>query len=216
MRVQPSRTYNPGNTRPEGETMRLRLRRRNEAPPLERPGLFARVPLTPEVADWLVARDASGGASESAQAIPVLPPPLPPPPAITANGLRAQATPTDARAERLVRGLRMELEDIKQTIAAHDEDREGLIGVDLEAVRADPRAAAALPPATLARALAAAADRIAALEREIVSHERENTVLRDQQVDFRVALRRFTAQAGDLTGESGRPRTRGEGASVAH
>jgi chromosome segregation ATPase len=74
----------------------------------------------------------------------------------------------------------MELEDIKQTIAAHDEDREGLVGVDLEALRADPRAATALPPATLARALAAAADRIAALEREIVSHERENTVLRDQ------------------------------------
>jgi chromosome segregation ATPase len=79
-------------------------------------------------------------------------------------GFRAQATSGDARAERLVRAVRMEVADLKQAMGSWSETRDDMIDVDLDAVRANPAAAATLPPAALVRALGAAADRIAELE----------------------------------------------------
>lgn len=106
--------------------------------------------------------------------------PVSPPPPPGVNGLRAQATGGDARAERLVREVRMELADLKQAVSGWTEDREELVTIDLDAVRANPDAAAALPTGALVRALVQANQRIADLERAVAAHEREEHALRDQ------------------------------------
>lgn len=93
------------------------------------------------------------------------------------NGLRAQATSGDARAERLVRAVRMEVADLKHAIDTWSETRDDMLDLDLDAVRADPAAAATLPPAALARALANAAGRIAALEAELAGRDDEHIAL---------------------------------------
>ncbi len=126
------------------------------------------------------AADVSALASNHGADLPLpmtVPAPAPTP---VANGLRAQATVGDARAERLIREVRMELADLKHSFAGRYEDRDDLVTVDLDAVRANPEAAAALPSATLVRALLQAERRIAELERAVATHEREDAALREQ------------------------------------
>ena len=74
----------------------------------------------------------------------------------------------------------MELADLKQAMSGWNDDREDMVTVDLDSLRANPEAAAALPPATLVRALAEAADRIGALEREAITRDREEAALRER------------------------------------
>ncbi len=105
---------------------------------------------------------------------------VPPPPALPfANGLRSQATGGDARAERLVRAVRMEVADLKQAIDGWGQSRDDMLEIDLEAVRADPAAAATIPPPALVRGLLSAADRITELEARLAEAERARAALSD-------------------------------------
>ncbi|MGE5596615.1 MAG: hypothetical protein ACM3S1_11350, partial [Hyphomicrobiales bacterium] len=81
--------------------------------------------------------------------------------------LKTQLTGSDARAERLVRQVRSELEDLRQSITRIREIPEALTELDLAAVAADPDAAAALPPGLLVRALIEARERNNRLEKRI-------------------------------------------------
>ncbi len=83
--------------------------------------------------------------------------------------LRGQATGSDARAERLIRQIRSEVEDLRQTLDEMATAQEDMVTIDLDAVIADPEAAAALPPAVLVRGLISAVERIAALSNEITT-----------------------------------------------
>jgi chromosome segregation ATPase len=104
-----------------------------------------------------------------------------PPPFIPfTNGLRSQATSGDARAERLVRAVRMEVSDLRQAIDSWGEGRDQMLEVELEAVRADPAAAATIPAAALVRGLVAAAHRISALETDLDVSERQLAAARDE------------------------------------
>jgi hypothetical protein len=105
--------------------------------------------------------------------------PPPPFPSFT-NGLRSQATGGDARAERLVRAVRLELEDLKQAVDSWGESRDDMLEIDLEAVRADPAAAATIPAGALVRGLVSAADRISELEHDLASSERQLVALREE------------------------------------
>ena len=100
-----------------------------------------------------------------------------PPAPLFPNGFRSQATAGDARAERLVRSVRMEVADLKHAFDSWNETRDDMLDLDLDAVRENPAAAATLPPAALARALAAAAERIAELEQGIAERDRQTTAL---------------------------------------
>jgi hypothetical protein len=102
--------------------------------------------------------------------------PTPPPVMPFPNGFRAQLTGHDMRAERLVRDVRTELTDLRQAFDALGQARADMAELDLEAVAANPSAAATLPPETLVQALA----KIKHLEREIGVHEREEHALRDR------------------------------------
>jgi uncharacterized protein YlxW (UPF0749 family) len=73
--------------------------------------------------------------------------------------MKTQYSGDDVRAERLVRLVRDELKDVRATVAALRDERAEMLEVDIEAVRADPAAAASLPAAVLVRALLAEASR---------------------------------------------------------
>ena len=83
--------------------------------------------------------------------------------------LRGQASGSDARAERLIRQIRSEVEDLRQTLDEMATAQEDMVALDLDAVVADREAAAALPPAILVRGLISAAERLASLSGEIAN-----------------------------------------------
>jgi hypothetical protein len=70
--------------------------------------------------------------------------------------LRGQLTTSDARAERLIRQIRGEVEDLRQTLEDISSSQEEMVTLDLPSVVADPEAAKTLAPAVLVRGLIAA------------------------------------------------------------
>ncbi|MEX0782668.1 MAG: hypothetical protein WD557_08460 [Dehalococcoidia bacterium] len=161
--------------------MRFRIRRSHAIHPLAyregRNGALAHG----DEEEWNIRRATPNGEAPPAENLPEaeMTAPVPPPAAPLPNGFRAQATSGDARAERLVRAVRMEVADLRQAIGSYSEARDEMLELDLEAVRSNPEAAATLPPSALARALAAAADRIAELEASARDHEHRESTLRD-------------------------------------
>ncbi len=83
--------------------------------------------------------------------------------------LRGQATGTDARAERLIRQIRAEVETLRTTLDEMVTAQDDMVAIDLDAVVADPDAAAALPPAILVRGLVSASERISSLNSDMAS-----------------------------------------------
>ena len=81
--------------------------------------------------------------------------------------LKSQATSTDARAERLFRKIRTEMDELRLTIDSLHEGAADLTELDLAAVAENPDAAASLPPATLVKALIAAHQRESRLMRKV-------------------------------------------------
>ncbi len=163
--------------------MRFRIRRDRKIHPLAHREAYPPLRLDDEAA-WAAAYEPPPDPSPTPSGPPKadMTPPAPPLPPIApfANGLRAQASSGDARAERMDRAVRMEVADLKQAIDSWGESRDEMLEVDLEAVRADPAAAATIPPAALVRGLAAAADRIAALEADLAASQRHEAALRDE------------------------------------
>lgn len=83
--------------------------------------------------------------------------------------LRAQASGSDARAERLIRQIRGEVETLRQALDDMSTAQGDMVSVDIDSVIADPVAAAGLPPAVLVRGLIASSEKIAALNAEIAA-----------------------------------------------
>jgi hypothetical protein len=81
--------------------------------------------------------------------------------------LRQQATGNDARAERLFRKVRGEMDELRSTLDAIHAVSDELTELDLAAVAEHPEAAAQLPPAVLVRGLVAAHETRQRLERKV-------------------------------------------------
>jgi len=69
--------------------------------------------------------------------------------------LKGQMTGSDARAERLVRQVRQDVERLQSTLSQLATEQSELYEVDAASVAANPDAALTLPPAVLVRALVA-------------------------------------------------------------
>lgn len=80
--------------------------------------------------------------------------------------LKSQATGSDLRAERLVRQVRGEVEDLRRALRSLQDAPEQMTELDVDAVAANPEGACALPPALLVRALVQMRERQARLERQ--------------------------------------------------
>ena len=104
------------------------------------------------------------GAQEPLPAGDPLAPPSGPLAARFSVPLRAQANASDARAERLIRQVRDDVERLQGALDALSSGQSELLEPDPAAIAADPEAAASLDPVTLVRA--------------VVSVERENRRLR--------------------------------------
>lgn len=94
---------------------------------------------------------------------------LPDPIAPFPMNLRGQATASDARADRLIRQIRAEVESLRQTLDEMTAAQEDMVAIDLDSVVADPAAAAGLPPAVLVRGLVTASEKIRTLNDEIAT-----------------------------------------------
>jgi signal peptidase len=173
----------------EDETVRFPLRRHHEAP--EQPAAEpsepvpfapqavrepepAPLPPTLEPAERLAPRSASTQAAP-AQPVPALQIPL-----------RGQSTGTDARAERLVRAIRGEVEELRETLDQLASGRAEFLEADLEAIIADPQGAASLPAPVLIRALLMANERNEELESELERKTRLASKLKGQLRDIRI------------------------------
>jgi signal peptidase len=158
----------------EDETVRFPIRRHHEAPeqPSEgrEPVPFAAAAPVPRAAEILAAPVASvveAPAPPLASVEPPAPRAVPPaPPALAALPgpgpqipLRGQSTSTDARAERLVRVIRSEVEELRETLDQLANDRADFLEADLAAIIADSHGAASLPAPVLVRALLMANER---------------------------------------------------------
>ena len=118
------------------------------------------------------------------------PPPAattPQPPALPFNlPLRGQFTGADSRADRLVRQIRGEVEELRQSLDQLSLENGDLMEVDIAAVIADPGAAVALPPAALVRAIVAASQRAEDLESQLASQKKKASRLRTQLREHRL------------------------------
>lgn len=104
--------------------------------------------------------------------------------------LRSQYSAADARTDRLVRQMRDEVEDLRQSLEMRAEVPAA--EPDIAAILADPGAAADLPPAFLVRALQAANERHAELLAEL-EHARK----RSSKLKAKLRKRRTKQAAND-------------------
>lgn len=84
-----------------------------------------------------------------------------------AGPMKGQAAASDARAERLIRQVRKDVERLQATLEQLHAEQSDLLEVDPHTVAANPEAAAALPPAALVRAIIAAAEENRALRKQL-------------------------------------------------
>lgn len=136
--------------------MRFRMRHnRPESTPANEPAAapvaIAEPPAAPA---WDPAPPATVSAPAAAAAVPAH---APVPPSI-ANRLagvpmRSQMSGGDVRAERLVKQVRGEVDELRATLATLTAGPGDLSTLDYDAVAANPAAAALLPPATLVAAI---------------------------------------------------------------
>ncbi|MCC6381050.1 MAG: hypothetical protein IT304_01000, partial [Dehalococcoidia bacterium] len=87
--------------------------------------------------------------------------------------LKSQATGSDLRAERLVRQVRGEVEELRRALRSLQDAPEQMTEIDVDAVAANPEGACALPPALLVRALVQMREQQARLERQNAGQRRK-------------------------------------------
>lgn len=122
---------------------------------------------------------------------PVPPPPAAPSPMVAARlaaghgPMKSQATGSDARAERLVRQVRNEVDELRQALGHIREVPGDLTALDLEAVANDPGAAANLSPVLLVRALLGQRERNARLEKKLAKQRDRIEQLEDRVRDLK-------------------------------
>ncbi|MCK9517626.1 MAG: hypothetical protein M0R74_01170 [Dehalococcoidia bacterium] len=99
--------------------------------------------------------------------------------------MKSQATGSDARAERLVRQVRTEVDELRQALGRMRDTPGELTALDLEAVANDPDAAAALPPVLLVRALLEQRERNTRLEKKLAKQRDRIELLEDRVRDLK-------------------------------
>lgn len=99
--------------------------------------------------------------------------------------LRGQATASDARAERLVRRVRDELDQLRETLAGQSGARDVLLTVSAADVAANPEVAESIDPTILVRSLVAAAATEQELRGRLASRDAEVSALRHQLTEIR-------------------------------
>lgn len=105
------------------------------------------------------------------------------PPVLNGHPLRhrpfkGQATGSDARAERMIRTVKGEIEELRRTIDVIGAGQEEIIEVSPAAVAENPSVAATLAPVVLVRSLVTAARTQERLERAVAEREEELNRLR--------------------------------------
>jgi hypothetical protein len=131
--------------------MRFPLRKSSpqEPPPPEAPAAPPPIPFP-------AGHDAPGTWDELLQ-----------PPRPAAAPLKGQASAADARAERLIRQVRKDLDRLQASLDRLAVEQADLLAVDPAAAAAAPEAAAALPPPALVRALVALHEENRALRKQL-------------------------------------------------
>lgn len=106
--------------------------------------------------------------------------------------LRAQMTGSDARAERLVRQVRSDVERLQKVLDALSQEQGDLLEVDPAAIAANPDAAATLAPGLLVRAVIAAETENRRLRKRLAkARQREQKLQgRLQQMELASAARK--------------------------
>lgn len=94
--------------------------------------------------------------------------------------LKGQMTGSDARAERLVRQVRQDVERLQATLTQLASEQSDLYEVDAEAVAANQEAALTLPPAVLVRALVEADAQNRSLKKRIAKGRTREQKLREK------------------------------------
>lgn len=123
------------------------------------------------------------------QPLPLPPPHDEPPSALPAAGirLREQSTSADAQAGRLVRQVRDEVEQLKNTLESLTFDRDEMFELDIEALVADPEHATTLPPAVLVRAVVEAAEEAKGLREKLQAEQEKRLKLQRRMRELRRA-----------------------------
>ncbi|WP_322795208.1 hypothetical protein [Tepidiforma sp.] len=144
-------------------------------------------------------------AAPSLDPIPFPPHPAPEPPADLARSglhfpgpLKGQASGADARAERLVRQVRKDVERLQATLQQLGAAQSDLLEVDAATVAANPQAAATLHPAILVRALVAAHDEHRRLEKQLKKARRQRDRARASLRQARIAAAARDARLATL------------------
>jgi hypothetical protein len=81
--------------------------------------------------------------------------------------LREQSTSSDVRADRLVRQVRNEVQQLRQSFEALSSAPDEMLELDVKALVADPEHAVTLPPSVLVRAVVQAAEEIETLRSQV-------------------------------------------------
>jgi len=206
----------------------LRRQRSNEFDPSELPSaplsgqLAVAAPaepaepaVVPEVREPIPFPPAPTGAKESDPLSPVQPSPL------FTIPLRGQSTGSDARSERLIRQVRGEVEQLRQTLSQLSSGQDEMLHVDAEGVAANPEAALLLPPAVLVRTIIAAhqqglalearrarqARRLAKLQARLRGHEVADAETRGRLATLEQVIAALHANLEDLRLDRDRTRT---------
>jgi hypothetical protein len=92
--------------------------------------------------------------------------------------LRNQATAADSRADRLVRQIRGEVEQLREALDALVSEQDEMVEVDPASVMENPDAAATLPPAVLVRTIVSAHEENVRLKKRLSKQGRRQSNLR--------------------------------------
>jgi hypothetical protein len=92
--------------------------------------------------------------------------------------LRNQATAADSRADRLVRQIRGEVEQLREALDSLVSEQDEMVEVDPALVVAHPDAAATLPPAVLVRAIVATHEENVRMKKRVSKQGRREANLR--------------------------------------
>ncbi len=179
----------------EENDVRLPFRRR------ARPAAISAAP-APDPTETPTATEPATLEAEQVMTAPEMLAPSPVPlaerPGRLAGSMRTQLGSSDLRAERLVRQLRGQLDELRERIDGRAVP-EFLTRIDLAAVKADPEAAMELPAGLLVRALVMAHDDIVCLEERVADQRTKIGALsaRIREIDAERAYNRGRTQTLD-------------------
>jgi DNA repair exonuclease SbcCD ATPase subunit len=112
--------------------------------------------------------------------------------------LKGQASAYDARAERLVLGIRAEVEELREAVTVRQHVEESVMRVDPAALLAEPALVGAVPPALLARLIDDMRAQIGELEDRLGQRSRELERLQSDHSDLQREYSAANSRLGTL------------------